>query len=367
MANRILIFLPNLELGGAERGALIRAREFTRLGYEVSFALAEAKGALLSEAEADFEVVDLGATRLRNSFQPLRHLLKTRRYDVLLAHMWPMTFIAALAAFGLPARAHGVEDSVLSHQFRDQGAIKRFGLRVGLAVMTRLIPVASVSKGAAIALGELAFNGPVQTLYNSVDATSDAGIEKTETLWGAPKGPRLLSVGNLKKVKNHALLLDAFSMLSDQKARLMLVGYGDEQANLKAQVKTLGIAPRVIFAGFQPDPMPFYKTADAFVLSSNSESFGNVIVEAMAHGCQIISTDCDYGPREILNGGALGRLVPCGDASALAGGIERALSAPIRAKELAKRAAEFAPQETAKHYLSFMGFREWVETDTRAR
>src|SRR5690606_28337844 len=112
-------------------------------------------------------------------------------------------------------------------------------------------------------------------------------------LWGTPSGARILHVGSLKRQKNHPLLLRSFAQITAHEARrLMLVGTGQEEAGLRALTAELGIADRVIFAGFHPDPTPFYRTADLFALSSDYEGFGNVIVEAMACGTPVVSTDC---------------------------------------------------------------------------
>jgi glycosyltransferase involved in cell wall biosynthesis len=110
----------------------------------------------------------------------------------------------------------------------------------------------------------------------------------------------------------------------------------------------------VILAGFHPDPTPFYKTADLFVLSSDYEGFGNVIVEALACGTPVVSTDCPSGPGEILDGGRYGRLVPAGDAEALAGAIEAALSETHDRDTLTRRAADFAPARAAEQYLGLL-------------
>ena len=135
----------------------------------------------------------------------------------------------------------------------------------------------------------------------------------------------------------------------------MLVGTGQGEAGLRAIAGDLGIAGRVIFAGFHPDPTPFYRTADLFVLSSDYEGFGNVIVEAMACGTPVVSTDCPSGPAEILEGGRHGRLVPVNDPAALAAAIQAALSEKPDRAALQRRAADFAPDIAARRYLDLLG------------
>ncbi|WP_372923147.1 glycosyltransferase, partial [Roseovarius sp.] len=123
---------------------------------------------------------------------------------------------------------------------------------------------------------------------------------------------------------------------------------------LLSLAQELGVADRVILAGFHPDPTPFYKTADLFVLSSDYEGFGNVIVEALACGTPVVSTDCPSGPGEILDGGRYGRLVPVGDAPALAKAIETSLGDTTDRDALIRRADDFAPQIAARKYLDLV-------------
>jgi glycosyltransferase involved in cell wall biosynthesis len=123
---------------------------------------------------------------------------------------------------------------------------------------------------------------------------------------------------------------------------------------LRALAGELGLASQVIFAGFHSDPTPFYRTADLFVLSSDYEGFGNVIVEALACGTPVVSTDCPSGPAEIFENGLHGRLVPVRDAPALANAMREALSAPHDPAALKRRASDFAPSIAAKRYLELL-------------
>jgi glycosyltransferase involved in cell wall biosynthesis len=121
------------------------------------------------------------------------------------------------------------------------------------------------------------------TIYNPVRPAAQPGSDDlsiANALWGTDDA-RILTVGSLKDQKNHALLLRAYAAMSRPEVRLMLLGQGTNEAALRGLASDLGIADRVIFAGFHPDPAPFYATADMFVLSSDHEGFGNVLVEAV--------------------------------------------------------------------------------------
>lgn len=196
-----------------------------------------------------------------------------------------------------------------------------------------------------------------EVIYNPVPPRAvpeQAALDIADRLWSGPSGARILTVGTMKTVKNHPLLLRAFARLNQPDARLMFVGDGGGREALLSLAQELGVTDRVIFAGFHPDPTPFYKTADLFVLSSNYEGFGNVIVEALATGTPVVSTDCPSGPAEILADGKYGRLVPVGDAEKLAKGIEEALQASHDTDALISRSAEFSPSIAAQSYLKVM-------------
>ena len=107
-------------------------------------------------------------------------------------------------------------------------------------------------------------------------------------------------------------------------------------------------------AGHVPNPIPFYLAADLFVLSSDYEGFGNVIVEAMACGLPIVSTDCLSGPAEILEDGRHGILTPVGDEVAMASAIAEALKRPVDKSELQQRAADFTPENAARRYVELL-------------
>ncbi|AKS42756.1 Glycosyl transferase group 1 [Wenzhouxiangella marina] len=134
----------------------------------------------------------------------------------------------------------------------------------------------------------------------------------------------------------------------------MLVGAGELEEHLRHLANDLGVAEQVVFAGFHDDPAPFYASADLFVLTSDREGFGNVIVEAMAQGTPVVCTDCPFGPAEILEGGRFGRLVPVGDEVALAEAMGDVLVNPPDSANLRRRAAEFAPDIAARKYLELL-------------
>lgn len=166
-----------------------------------------------------------------------------------------------------------------------------------------------------------------------------------------PKLPIVLAVGKLIARKDFSTLLRAFARLLVQRpARLIVLGEGRLRPTLRSLARELGIAGQVDFPGFKENPYPFLARADLFVLSSRNEALPTVLIEAMACGCPVVSTDCPFGPREILEGGRLGPLVPVGDAEALAEAMDRTLDDPPDPDPLRERASFFNVEHAVERY-----------------
>lgn len=362
MGSRIAIALPDLKGGGVERIRLVLSHGLRRLGCEPEFVLMHTDGELLAEAQDCFPVYSLGCRRARHVPFALATYLRRRRPNALLAAMWPLSVIAP---FSQRLSGHNCsvvvsEHNTLSLQYGHRGLVHRAAMRSSMALGYKLANGrVAVSSGVADDVASLSglpredftvVNNPVSPR----SVPTPEALAWAETFWAAPPGKRVLSVGSFKLQKNHDLLLRSFARAFDKDSRLMLLGQGDQEWSLRSLANDLGIEHRVVFAGFHPDPTPFYATADLFVLSSNYEGFGNVIVEALAQGLPVVSTDCPSGPAEILENGRWGRLVPVGDAIALAEAINEALKAEHDRDALKRRAADFVPEIAARKYLDLL-------------
>lgn len=356
------MLLPDLRGGGAERVSLDLARAFASAGHKVEFVLMKAIGDFLPEARKQFEIIDLQARQTRNVPTALARYLRTKRPDVLIANMWPMTSAAVVgrALSRQSCRLLLVDHSTLSRAYVSWGRIHNTIMRASMWATYRLADfVAGVSVGVARDIECLASlgNHSVTVLHNPIPlrAQADAAARaQAESLWNCPQGERTLTVGSLKDAKNHPLLLRAFAQLSRPTSTLMFVGQGQNEPMLRAIAHNLGIADQVVFAGFHSDPSPFYATADLFVLSSDYEGLPTVLIEALSFGLPVISTDCPSGPAEILENGRWGRLTPVGDVQALAHAMDAALSEQVDRNALICRAADFSPEIAARKYLDLL-------------
>jgi glycosyltransferase involved in cell wall biosynthesis len=165
----------------------------------------------------------------------------------------------------------------------------------------------------------------------------------------------IVSVGRLSPEKDQLVILEAMARLQVHRpVRLLLIGDGMLREELEKRAAELQIADRVTFAGYLEDPFSWLLRAEVAVCSSRFEGFGNAIVEALACGTPVISTDCPWGPREILADGHYGTLVPVGDADALARAISDQIGVPVNRDSLRSRASAFTSGAAATALLDVL-------------
>jgi glycosyltransferase involved in cell wall biosynthesis len=220
--------------------------------------------------------------------------------------------------------------------------------------------VVAISQGVAASVAAVAGVPPerIVTIPIPIDgaAIRRQGAMPLEHPWLAPGAPPLiLAVGKLKPQKDFETLVRAFARLrASRPANLMILGEGERRASLVALVQHLGLGASVSLPGFAGNPYAWMARARLFVLSSRWEGFSNVLAEALAVGCPVVSTDCPSGPAELLEGGALGPLVPVGDPAALAAAMASCLDHPCDRDRLMARAAVFSVERAAERYLALL-------------
>ena len=359
---KLALLLPHLHGGGAERVAVNLANCFSQRGYAVDMVLLSAEGDFLSDLHSKVNVVDLKVDRMRQVLFPLINYLRQARPAAMLACMWPLT-IAAVAgrAFSrVPTRIVLAEHTTWSRSELLKRPMVEWQVRNSMHwVFPAADGIVAVSQGAADDLARFANleANAITCIYNPVvgDAKPPAPEPLSPLGWWAGQHRKVLAVGTLKKVKDYTTLLNAFALLLQQvDARLLILGEGECRPALEAQVRQLGIDASVFMPGFVKDISPYYQQADLHVLSSTAEGFGNVIVEALAVGTPVVSTDCPSGPREILSDGQFGRLVPVGDAVAMANAMSEFLSATHDTTALIARAQNFSIDESTDQYLELL-------------
>jgi glycosyltransferase involved in cell wall biosynthesis len=343
--------------GGAERVALHLMRRFVEMKYPVDLVLVNARGELLEQVPQEVRVFDLRADRFRNAVLPLARYFNREKPRSAQVQMWPLTSVAIVAK--LVARTDTrliVSDHChLSMQYDAPNKLLALKWSVRL-----LYPFAHarvvVSEGAADDLARLSGlrRGTFEVVYNPVERIAGEQSPKLKDMWDT-EGSRIISVGTLKAQKNHKLLIRSFARLRKTRtAKLMIVGEGDLRSELIREAERLGIVSEIVLPGFVYDVAGLLASADLFVLSSDYEGFGIVLIEAMRCGIPVVATDCPSGPAEILANGKFGRLVPCGDERALAEAMEAALREPRAPETLRARAEEISGETPIRRYVKLL-------------
>lgn len=359
--HRIALFVPTLRGGGAERVMTNLAIAFCERGISVDLVLLRAEGPYLRELPANIRIVDLKSPRLLTGLAALARYLRRERPRILLSAMKHANVTALLASILSRSQVRVVtSDHDTPSVFFDQNpGIKSAVLR---ALMKVLYPhahnIVAVSKGVADDLGNLLNISAdrIRVIPNPIvcDRILKLSNQSVPHPWLLNKSaPVVLAVGRLTPEKDFATLLHAFNKArNSRRLRLMILGEGELRASLEALVVKLGLAEDVVLPGFVDNPFAYMRHADIFVLSSRWEGFGNVLVEAMACGMPVISTDCPGGPAGILENGKWGRLVPVGDVGALALAMLDTLENPGTSP--AQRALDFSVEKAADDYLKLM-------------
>lgn len=332
----LAFFLPSLRGGGAERSVLNLAAAFARDGAKVDLVLAQANGPYLAEVPSEIRLVDLRARRILASLLPLMRYLRRARPRMLFVALDHANLLAIVA------RALARVETKLVVSVRNTRSVPErtdSTARAGLIpyLMRWLYPradaIVAVSHGVANDVAKICRlpRKAITTIYNPVitDDLFEQSMQPVDHPWlGDAQPPVILAVGRLTPQKDFSTLIRAFHLLRQRglTARLLILGEGEERAKLEVLIRELGLEDEIQLTGFKINPYQYMRRATVFALSSRWEGLPGALIQALACGCSIVSTDCLSGPSEVLEGGRWGRLVPVGDAQAMAAALEAALA-----------------------------------------
>lgn len=361
MKGKISLFQTGLAGGGAERVMLTLAKGLCDQGYVVDLVVCRAVGPLRDEIPDSVRLVDLGVSRAIASLPALVRYLRRERPNAMLSALSSTNCIAvwARSLSRIPCRLIISEHNTLSIAAWQANARRA---RLLTALMRHTYPkadmVVAVSGGVADDLARTIglARARIKVIYNPVVTARLESLSQepvSHTWFKAGEEPVIVATGRLTQQKDFPTLLRALARLRERReARLIIFGEGEDRPHLERLAVELGVSESVEFPGFVKNPYAYMRAASLFVFSSKWEGFGNVLVEAMACGCPIVSTDCPSGPAEILENGVWGDLVPVGDSEALSKTIERALDKGHReTREQQKRAWAFSDEAALKEYV----------------
>ncbi len=336
---KILCYTHGLVDGGAERLWACLATAFKERGYDVVFVQDFEADENRANLHSDIPLVTLGKGHFRAT-RRLADLLKREQPDIALSAVGGCNskLIAAIALSRVPTKA------IISYHGYNEWKTGWLSWFTYLA-----LPILSRASSRTIAVSEglrdelvnrwRAYSGKTVTIHNPVFFPARTTVPSQDDL--AAREPIVLSVGRMVVEKDFRTLIRAFRRVRTPGARLVILGKGPQRAMLEREVTRLGLGSRVSMPGYGPEPWKAYAEAKCFVLSSVSEPFGNVVVEAMAYGLPVVATACS-GPLEILKHGTYGRIVSLQDELQLAQAIEDTLSDPGDPGERRRRADMFS-------------------------
>lgn len=364
LSSKIAFFLPYLGGGGAETVMLNLLQGMERQDLDVELILGKAWGPHLWKIPDSLKVVDLGSGNWGKTLFSLIQYLKKEQPLALIAAMHYGNEVSILAKrlSGVTTKVVITEHNTFSQAIQSTSKLRK--LLIPFFVKT-LYPLADhivvVSKGAAQDLARS--NGfpeeRITAIYNPVinSALFEKAQMPVEHPWFQPgELPVILGVGKLERQKDFPTLLHAFAQVHRRHpSRLVILGWGSLQAELEALAQELNIADAVALLGYVENPYAYMARAAVFVLSSAWEGLPTVLIEAMAVGIPVVSTDCPSGPTEILDQGQYGALVPVGDRDGLATAILQVLeesAKPIAPEWLHQFTLEAATQNYLNLILS---------------
>jgi glycosyltransferase involved in cell wall biosynthesis len=388
---RIAVLLKSFQLGGAQRNLITLANAFSARGYPVDFLIAQNTGPLQADLSPGVRILELertpravlpllliprilsspaeivellrrGAPSVVTRVPALSRYLVRERPDAVLTTL-PFNNLAAIWASVLARTNTPIVIRMAGTLWARAPADRPFAGLVAFECRRwyrRAKAVVAISDGVADDLRDALGVPPeiIATISNPVDLAkvADLANHPAEHPWFEDaEAPVVLAVGRMVPQKDFGTLLKAFAIVrSQRRARLAILGEGRERPAIEALARSLGIDGDVWMPGAVVNPYPYMARAATLVLSSAWEGFPNVLIEALACGCPVVSTDCRNGPAEVLAQGRYGRLVPVGDAQGMASAILETVAAPRHADHQRRRAADFALPTVVDRYLDLL-------------
>lgn len=360
------IFIYKNRDGGVEKMLTNLALGCQQLGINVDLIVSDSNGPFIRSLPTAIRIIDIGMGSTKQSTRKLANYLQQEKPDVLLT--------------GKPS-----DDRIILHARKIARSNTRCFFCTGTAVSRQINernfnPLRKKLKLLRKKFCYRSADGIIATSYwvaNDIAAISGLPIDSIEVI-GNPlftpematkalqpvdhptflpdQYPIIVSAGRLSHEKDFSTLLHAIKLVrEDRPARLFILGDGPEKDKLINLAQELNIEQAVFFPGFIENPLAYFAKAHVFVLSSLWEGFGNVLVEAMAVGTSVVTTDCPGGPRDILQQGRYGKLVPVGDSPNMARALLETLDKPMPCELLVDAAKEYSIEKISRHYIKTMG------------
>lgn len=361
---KILLLAGRYGLSGVPLAQLRLARVLASRGHTVKLVYGLVnEGADLPVGQG-FEIAVLDRARVATMILPMIRLLRSYRPDIVFSagdHLNVITLLAAFLARSnakLSCSSRVTPYDTYSDRVMSKGWLLKQATRL---TMPRADALTCVSKDMVQQYATVFPGSRHVHAYNIIDADSYPPVQgKSDDPWmaGAPRCT-IVAAGSLEPWKGFAELIEAMTQVVQAvpDARLTILGEGSQRAHLQSRINALDLSENVRLRGNVDDPLNYFAQAGTFVLSSHVEGLPNVLVEAMLCGCTPVAADCPTGPREVLQDGKYGYLVPVNDPEALAEAILQSIDAPIPSEALSEAIREFRADDVISRHADILGIK----------
>ena len=360
---KITVVTPRYAISGVPLAQTKFARALGGAGHEVELIIGRADAGLELPKLPNVKVSVLDLPNVRAMFLPLWRYFRSAKPDVVFSaedHLNTIVLLAAIAS-GSRAKISGSSRVTPFDTYSNKIFSKRWILKqLATATSWRAQALTCVSEDM-VAQYQKVFRSPRHVCVYNIIVNSEADkliAEPVTHPWLTQNTgiPVITAAGSLQPWKGFGNLIQAIGVLSKRrKLRLIILGEGPLRTELEALVKSLDLESMVDLPGHVSNPLKYFAHSDVFALSSTVEGLPNVLVEAMMAGCTPVSTDCPTGPREVLQDGRYGYLVPVNDPSAMALAIEKALDAPIPRAKLMEALIPFKEDVILARHFEILG------------
>ncbi|PSP39470.1 glycosyltransferase [Halobacteriales archaeon QH_7_65_31] len=356
MSTKVTLFIGDLSIGGAERVTVNLANQLAENGYQVEVVVVSRQGELVTDLVSDVQFTVLPADRMRWAVIPLIKHLRSSQPDTVISFLTPANIIMILSV-KLSMISPQIIVTEHGKKLNEDSVSTQRDLILAKYLYKYADGIVGVSKGVSQDIINWANvdSNKVFTIYNP--AISEELITGDSSIPSQLKPQQnntkiVLSAGRHVEQKDFQTLIRSFAKLRADYSNLQLIilGEGELTAEYKRLSNELGIQENMILPGFVDDPFQYMRYADVFALSSRWEGLSLVLMEAMACGTPVVSTDCPSGPAEVLKNGEYGELVPVGDSEAMQNALKNTLESPLSAEKLRERARDFSIERSTKQY-----------------
>lgn len=360
--NCVSVFVPDLSVGGAQRVTINLAEALHTSGFKVELLTADASGEFADEVSDGIDMIELNNTipvlGVLGVVPSLRNHLKRSGSAVLISSLTRANVTAIIAQQFLSQQPLSIGIEHLNITNKDTTFRGNVTFKLAELLYPQLDAIVAVSEGVATSISnELKINrSDISVIPNIVitDEFRERATSAVDHPWANGEFELIVSLGRLSDQKDYPTLLKAFSKVENDDARLLIIGEGELMDELVQLSYRLNIQDKVEFAGYVDNPYKYINAASLFVLSSKREGLPTVLIEALGCGCPIVSTDSPSGPREVLDYGRYGHLVPVGDPNRLAGAIDAELSKTHDKTILLERADYFSAKTVVPMFEKLM-------------